>query len=155
MIGNLIGNLFASLFSGIWTLLMLALIGGFAGGVIYFAGRLAGGIKGAAVGACVGTVLTVGVYYSGVVDQFSSARDKAEIARLEAANRKLTHDLAALNDVRDFEQRQAAKREAQLEEAKESAAHLQEVIDRHEGRDEEACPIAVFEDELEAIRNLK
>ncbi len=134
---------------------MLALLGGFAGGVIYFAGRLAGGLKGAAVGACVGAVLTVGVYYSGVIDQFGSARDKAAIARLEAENKKLTHDLRALREVRDFEQAQAAKWEAQLEAAQESARHLEEVIARHKGADDEACPIAVFEDELEAIQNLK
>lgn len=151
----MIGNLLASLFSGVWTLLMLALIGGFAGGVIYLAGRLAGGLKGAAVAACVGTVLTVGVYYSGVIDQFSSARDKAEIARLEAANKKLAHDLAAVNEVRAFEQRQIAKREAQLEAAKDSARKLEEAIARHEGADDDSCPIAVFEDELEAIQNLK
>ncbi len=151
----MLGSLFASLFSGVWTLLMLALIGGFAGGVIYLAGRIAGGLKGAGIAALVGAVLTVGVYYSGVIDQFSSARDKAAIARLEAANKKLAHDLRAANEVRDYEQDQAAKREAQLEAAKESAEHLQAVIDRHKGEDDEACPIAVFEDELEAIQNLK
>lgn len=151
----MIGNLFASFFSGVWTLLMLALIGGFAGGVIYLAGRLAGGIKGAAVGACVGAVLTVGVYYSGVIDQFSSARDKAEIARLEAENKRITHRLNAINEVRAFEQHQIALRDAQLEAAKESAQKLEAAIARHQGADDEACPIAVFEDELEAIQNLK
>ncbi len=57
--------------------------------------------------------------------------------------------------MRDFEQAQAAKWEAHLEAAQESTRHLEEVIARHKGADDDSCPIAVFEDELEAIQNLK
>lgn len=140
-------SFFTNFLHGLNTMLMLAILGASVGVGCSLVSRIWGGLTGLGISAVVGAVMMLGAHWSGVVGQMASDSAKAEIAQLEADKAKLAHDLAALQEVRDFEFQQAEEQTRALEEEKEKLAKIEELIASHAG-DNSQC---VFQDELDEI----
>lgn len=143
-------SFFINLWSTLWTTLTLAAVGALIGGLAYGAGRFFGVLSGLLISAAVGAVLVVGAYGSGALSQLSSDNAKQQIADLQAQNEKLNHDLAALQEIRDFESKQADEQAKKTEAIEKQYQSVLSLIEQH--KDDASC---ISPEELEAIGKIQ
>jgi len=145
-------------FTGLWAAIKATIIAGAVGGAIgggaAFLGRIFPGITTILVAAALGAVVMVGAFQGGYTRAHLSASAAADVARLEAEKAKIEHDLAALNEVRTFEQARAAEWQVRLDEQQAALDQVTAVIEKHQA-DKDACATGAFGDELDAIRKLQ
>lgn len=141
----MIANFIAGLFTGLWFYLVLLAIGAVVGIGAWLVGRFTGLLGAAAFGA----LALLAAYVSGSVDQFSSQRDKAQIAALQAElllKSKKIDEIAATNAVLI----------QSVEDAADAAEHNAVVIGNLEKWIEQGDPdckvTKEFLDELDKIR---
>lgn len=141
-----IGNIFHT----IETATMYALLGAVLGFGCAIVARVASGFSGYLIAAAAGAVMLVGANWSGALSQMRSDADKQAIADLEAKNAKLDHDMAALQAVRDFEQKQAADDAKKAKEVEKAYNDVLAAIAKH--ADDKSC---LSDEELDAIKKLQ
>jgi hypothetical protein len=146
-------DFFTNLIQILYAILALAATGALVGFGCALVSRLVTGISGYAIAAAAGALMMVGAHYGGVLDQFASSSAKQKIADLRAEKAKLAFELEAARKVRKFEQDQSADAVAYAEEVELRMAVILAAIAKHD--EDENCDTAAFEDELDAIRNLR
>jgi hypothetical protein len=149
----MIANFFSTIFSAITTTLILAAVGSVVGIAAALASRFVGGLSSYGIAAGVGAIMLVGTYGTGYLGARGDCKSAMQVAQLQAEKDKLAHDLAALNEVRNYESQQSKHQAEQLAEAQALYLKVVEAIAKH--KDDGSCPIAAFEDELKAIGEMK
>lgn len=144
---------FTGLLAAINLIVWLLLIGAALGAACALIGKFIKGLTGVGIAAAAGAVIVLGLHWTGAIDRLVAGKAQAEIALLEAEKAKAEHDLAALQDVRDYEQQQSQHQAEQLAESQALYAKVVEAIEKH--KDDGSCPIAAFEDEIKAIGEMK